>query len=472
MFEYINANPIKALVFALCLLGAILFVSLNLKKPKTLFFFVIFYIPLSFTTNFGCLSTYLILFLYIWSLQYKYNLQYKYKSSLTNFQFDNFLVFLLFLITIVAMFQNGVPSFFYRESGKIRLTKEYWLIITMLSSIFIYLMTKKFITTKEDLLKVIKIMVISGTIASIAGYFQWIFHGKTYFFKYIVLGENPKWVYRISATMQGYEILAEYVAILIVFSFILLMISQKKLSKFFYFLLILNFVIIMTLTQTRGIYIALILTCIYFGILSIFFKRFALGIKFIFLSFFIVISLFLFIFLIDKVRPESHFLNRFLELKSTINIKQGQFADRTGTYLYGVNTIKKMNFREIILGGGYKYIPRYKSKHGVIWPHCLYLSYLLRDGILGLSVLLIFFAWLYKRSLLSFLKNNFLKDNNLFIIGAGLHFAFVMFLIDEFKIEFIRSDRSYTLYWLFFALISVYSNIVYQQVRNFNKNKI
>ena len=454
MFEYVNANPIKALIFVLCVFLAIVFISLNLKKPKLLFFFLIFYIPLSFSTNFGCLSVYLAIVLYLWSLQFKGN------SEVNITDFDNILVLFLFLISAVAMFHLGVPAFFYRESGKIRLTKEYWSVITMLSNISIYLMAKKFITTKKDLLKVLKIMVISGSIASIAGYFQWIFHGKTYIFKYIVLGENPKWVYRISATMQGYEILAEYTAILIVFSFILLLLSRKKLGKFFYSFLFFNFFIIMTLTQTRGVYAALILTNIYFGVFLIFFKKFKLGIKFIFLSILILSILVALIYLIDQIRPESHFLARFRELKTTVNIKKRQFGTRTGTYVYGINTIKRMNFSEIILGGGYKYLPRHKSGHGICWPHCLYLSYFLRDGIVGLVILLVYFMWLYKKSILFILKDKFLKDRDLFILGAGLHFALMIFLIDELKIEFIRTDRSQNLYWLFFSLIIVCSNLI------------
>lgn len=462
MIEYINDNPLKMIVFFILLSLGIIYLSIKLRQLKTIFFILVFYIPLSFKSAAGCLAMYMAIIICLLSLIFDS------QEKRIEYSFIEKVLIILLLITSFLSFINiNDIAPFYNDRGKLRLSREYWVILTMLSNIALYYLTKKYIKTKEDVLTILKIMVISATIASIAGYIQWLCPGHDFIFKYIVIADNPVWQRRIAATMQGYEMLAEYTAIIIIFISILYLLEKKKFYKLFYIVLMLNAFVIMTLTQTRGIYISIAISILYLiGLLSLT-GKIKLSIKYMIGSILIFAILITLIFFIDRIRPESHFVERFLRLKKTVNIHKKQYGSRTGAWLWGIQIISKMSPLEKMFGSGYKHFPTSKSKtyRGIKgWPHCLYLSYMIRDGFLGLSVLLLFLFWLYTKSIIPFLKYKKLQDKDLFIIGAGLHLGLIIFLIDEMKIEFIRSDRSQNIYWVFFGLIVVVASLIKRDI--------
>ena len=465
MIEYINDNAFKMIVFFLLFSGGIALIALNRKHPKRLFFLLILYIPLSFKSLSGSLVVYLIILNYLLSLRFKDT-----DSQISIIQFDNILIALILIASTFSILNTGVISIVYFDIGKIRISSEYLVIITMLSNIAIYSMAKKFITSKEDLIKAIKFMVLSGTIASLAGYLQLMGADKTFIFKYIVISENPKWSNRIAATMQGYEMLAEYTAILIIFSFLLFFLSHKRFHRIVYSVIILNFFIIMSLTQTRGVYVAIALSIVYLVILFFLTGKFKIGTKSFIGSVGIILILSISILIIDQMRREFSFVDRFKKFAS-IDVEKGQLDSRTGAWQYGIQAINQMTLSGKIVGMGSKYLGAKKVwgvKRGG-WPHCLYLSYILRDGFLGMGLLLIFFAWLYKTSIKGILREKSISDRELFLIAVGLHLAFIIFIVDESKIEFIRHDRSQNIFWLFFGLITVCSKLIDRSINQVGK---
>ena len=216
MLEYINTAPLKIIIICIGLSLGMIIISINLKNPKRLFFILIFYIPLSFKSTNGSIAIYLIILLYIYEM-FIFN---KPKKNIDVFKIDVILVLLILLSTVFSIINIEDKSLFYFEQGKIRLSQEYLIVVSMLSNFALYSMVKKYIASKEDIIRALKFMVLSGFIATLAGYLQKINPENTMLFKYIIIAENPKWATRIAATMPGYELLSEYTAILLVFSII------------------------------------------------------------------------------------------------------------------------------------------------------------------------------------------------------------------------------------------------------------
>ncbi|MCW8856265.1 MAG: hypothetical protein OQJ95_02795 [Kangiella sp.] len=460
MFELFIHSPVKMSILIAFFVGSLVYVLMNIKNPKKLYYLTMFYIPLSFKSLSGSLVVYLILFLYIFSLSHKEKIN-NFSTNAT----DKILVGLIFLASLFSLTTADINSIFYFSQGRVRLAPDFLDIITFLSCIAIYSMTKKYIRTREDLYRLIKLMVISASIASLAGYLQIINPENTYIFKYIVLGEDRLWAGRVAATMQGYEFLAEYTAIMILLTLILIFHTRKPKIRYAYVILIINFIIILTLTQVRGIYIALALTVVYMIFLMLALGRLKSSFKLILYSTTAIFLLVASILTIDAVKPDAGFVDRFTELKD-LDISKGQYATRTGAWEWAGQIISHMSTGELLIGAGRKYLHTGKGDRMVSsWPHSLYLSYIMRDGYIGLFIFLIFLLWLYKQSLNSITRAKKMRDNKLFIIAIILNFILVLFIIDEAKIEFIRHDRSQNITWLLFGIIVAFSLIVKNEYR-------
>ncbi len=460
MIAYIESSPYKVLAFCIIfLLGGLVFL-LWARKPQKLFFALVFYIPLSFKTGFGSLSLYFVIFFYLWVLVFTPP---RLKTDTLQL-FERLLLSLLVIASALSLISS--PNFFYYHLGKIRMSHDLLSVITMFSNFAIYHLARIFLKTKRDFLTLFKIMVTSGSIASIAGYLQTINPDKLYFFKYTVISTSERWVNRIAATMPGYEFLAEYTAILILMSMVLFLTTKKYTLRVLSLSALANFVLIMTLTQVRGIYVATALALIYLMLLLFLVGRFGSVIKIAVSSVFMLIVLITSILVIDHVRPETDFMGRFEKLKA-VDIKKGELDTRSSVLSTAQQAFDQMSAYELVFGSGHKYLLPEGSLKGS-WPHCLYLSYPIRDGMFGLALLLLFLAMAYKRSLYGIIARKKLPEHTLYLIAVGLHLAFMIVLIDEIKIEFIRVDRSQNIIWLLWGTIMAYAVYLRKLVRGSN----
>lgn len=452
MINLIQHDPIKVIIFFLIFGVAIIWLTFNLQNREKIFFYLIFYIPISFRSLSGTLSLYLIAMLTLWTLIDAIKV-----DENRSFSFDSLLIVLIFIASSLSILNADDLSLFYRSEGRIRLDYNYLSLLAVFASIGVYIMTKRFVDTEEKLLKLISFTVISGSIATFAGYLQIVNPGNTFIFKYIVIGESIKWSRRIAATMQGYEFLAEYSMILILFSMILFYISKTSMTRLLYAVIIINFLIVMTLTQVRGIYIAIVAALLYLTFLMLFLGRVKTSFKILSYSLLAITVLVGTILFIDFLKPGEGFTDRFKQFEA-VDISKGNYGTRTEVWDYGVKVIQQMSLSEKIFGAGHKYFG-VNAKHFKAggWPHNLYFSYLIRDGVVGLFLLLCFFIWLYKESLLAVYRAIRIDDRQEYFVAVILHLVLIIIVVDEFKIEFIRHDRSSTLIWLFFGIIAVNS---------------
>lgn len=448
MLDLLAKEPLQVVLLFLILSIATSFIFINLKNTKLLFFCLAAYIPFSFRTNSGSLAMYLIILLFFLILVVRDQAPSEQKGAIV---VSAILAFLVFLTSQFSLFTTEHYGLVVRNlNNKIQLAPRYYLLLTMFSNFFIFLIAKKFVKTKEDLALVVKILVLSGGAVTLVGYLQIINRGL-YFFKYIVIAESPKWATRVAGTMQGYETFAEYTGIMLVLSVGLFLVARRRVVKFLYLCLIFNFIVIMTLTQTRGIYVALGVAVAYLIILMWAIGRYRVSIGISIAAVSLVVMLAGSIILIDQFRPEHSFIKRFEDFER-FDLKKKQFSTRTVAWANGIELISNMTPMEKIFGAGNKYLGQgERAREHINWPHCMYMSYILRNGYLGLAVFSVFILWLYGCSLRGIINN---PDRELFIFSVCLHLALVIFIVHQAKIEFLRHDRTQNLYWLFFALLS------------------
>ncbi len=463
MLDWLSARPFQIILICLAISFLFIYAIINIKDTKKIFFLLVFFLPLSLRTSSGTLGMWFAIILYLITLLF-------YKDPTPNItsKTDKFIALIILIVSTLSLFVTDSTSFFINYEQKLRISPRYLYIIVMVSNYCIYSLCKKYIKTKEDIKKVLLYLLISFSIASISAYLQWLNKGMS-IFEYIVLANNNEsWATRVAGTMEGYESLAGITMILILFTIFFLLYAKNIGKKISFLIILLNFLIILTLTQTRGIFVALSIA----SVQLLFIYLITANIKGIFKIIITTCCLTIIftgaIFTIDIIRPEHKFIDRINDFKN-IDIKAGKFSTRTEAWKVGIDRIKSMTSVQDVFGSGYTYLFMGETMKGRYWgwPHCLYLSYIIRDGFLGFSMLLLFLGWHYKESLRGLVSFRRMEDKELLMLAVLFNLTFVTFLIDEFKIEYIRQDRPENIYWLYFGLLAANSNFV----KNYLKEK-
>ncbi len=471
MLEWINMRPFQMVLFFITISALIIFVSLNFTNHKKLFYLSVFYIPLSFRTSSGNISMYMIICLFILILLTKQQED----LPAWNVGTDGIIALFLLFFSTVSVFTTDLSSLFISTAGHLKLSPKYRYIITMLSNVVLYLLCKKYIRSKKDISQLLKYIIISGAIASVAAYLQ-IFNKGMFVFKYIVVSDDPDWSTRVAGTMTEYETFAQYTFVLLCLSSLLLKLSNKFREKVFYGILIVHFAIMLVSTQTRGIFVASAIASLYLVLLLAFSFNIKQSVKLSGILVGALIIVVTLIFVIDNLRPESAFISRFKQF-STIDIKKGRLDTRTNAIEQGIQKFGQMTFAQKVFGAGYKFLFKGEDDRRYLgWPHCLYLSYLLRNGFVGLALLVIFFACLYILSLKGVFSRKLLIDKDLFYISVTFHLILTTLIISEAAHEFIRGDRPQNIFFLIFGTLAATFSLVKADLRlpneNFLKNPV
>jgi hypothetical protein len=456
MLELLDAVPYKIIAVFITFMLLMSYFMVNFNNKKYLLMLVVFYIPISFVTQSGSTAVYLSIALWLMSFL---DIGERFSLAVRPYLYERISIVAILLLSVVTFFTSKDSGIVYYVGDKIRLTNDFLMVVAMLSNFALFSMLIKYIDNIEDLISIIRYIVLSGFIGSMVSYLQ--LADISAIVKYIVVAENPVWSTRVAGTMPGYECLSEYIAILCVFSFILIYFTKNNMERFFYYIIIINFMVVLVLTQTRGIFIAGILAILYtFGLLCVLGRIRAVA-KYAIISLFSCLIIFGIIITSDKIRKsDTTFMDRIIELKD-INIQKGEYGTRTGSWRWGHITIGRMKLPELLFGSGYKYFMESLKTEGYMgWPHCLYYSYIIRNGIISFMVFALLLIVLYWKSLMSIVCSMRLNNNGLFFLAICLHFILVLFIINEAKIEFIRHDRSENTTWVFLSIIAIGSSII------------
>lgn len=259
---------------------------------------------------------------------------------------------------------------------------------------------------------------------------------------------SGEWAFRARGTIGDYELLAEWFALVIPLQ--LYMVSYHPKYRLPYIIFLLFSTTGLVLTLTRGAVICLGIGIIFFYILLI--KRqhsnrvglvkFIAPLVLISGGFFFIIPQFM-----------SFFSSRFAFIKMR-ELSITSFFDainRGALWRRHLPIIKDLT----VFGHG-PYLPGSLGLRGIGSLHSLYLTLLYQIGIVGLFAFLWFVAILFKRLMSAF---RFVEDECKYALIAVCTSVLLIFLIDEIKIEFVRTAPTSQFTLLIFAFIFIVSNI-------------
>jgi len=94
-----------------------------------------------------------------------------------------------------------------------------------------------------------------------------------------------------------------------------------------------------------------------------------------------------------------------------------------------------------------------------LWPHNVYLFYFNITGLFGLSAFL-FILYRLGRASMPGINSSLVNSPFAESFMKVLHVCFVMFCVDQIKIEYLRSDKYVFFIWFFFGMIIATSNVI------------
>lgn len=322
--------------------------------------------------------------------------------------------FLLFLYIL---------NFFVVDSKHIKGAAESC--VVFISCVIFFYFILSYINEEKNINIIIKILVLSCII-------QVALSSLNFFYYLIIKGKSSL---RVEGMLRDYELFAEYLAINIplIFYFIRLKGNDiyKKITK-----LSLPFIILVLFaTNTRGAIISLLLGLSYY-LFNIRKNVSLIKMLKIVLTGCIITGAAL-IILYKIIPPSAHIIERFATMEIGI----------LDTRRYVWQDFIEMFWQHPILGYGMVY----DFGSYLFWPHSTYFSYLLSMGTLGLVGYLVFLGGIIKRAFANIKIN---KDNlSNHELSVALNSSLIIFVVDSFKIEYLRYSNYQLFIWLIFALI-------------------
>ncbi|AXE17026.1 hypothetical protein DR864_04395 [Runella rosea] len=273
-----------------------------------------------------------------------------------------------------------------------------------------------------------------------------------------------KGIFRSSGTLLNFEYFGEYsLGIMMLLTPGIVSGSLKKYSKYIYYICLFSVLISFYCIILSGTRSTLFLLPFFLIYIFFIYKKYVAFMK-ILLGFFLLLILFSNVNIGSYINLKSFSdRNENLGAFSFDKVLNGEAINRASTFTYGLAKIsKKAKGISILIGEGY-YTTReeYRKTHfdesNIVFPdyHNFYMSSIVLWGVLGVILFVSLFAsFLYKGVF-------FFKTNNAGTISSdlicGFNLFFIVFLINQFKIQFIR-DSNYFMLILIFLVI--YSNLI------------
>lgn len=431
MIEYLtNMPPWHAVQLAIALsFGIILFLYAYLGGTRTLYKLIVVLIPFQLIeSKYGSSNmviTYIIMIAAI--------LNQSWIKSVGKSRWPLIWVFLIILSSFLISWTQA-------PDGSFNKTSIY--LIMLMSSVFLFYFTYHFLSTKDDIIELIRLLFISNVIVIIYCLITVLMIGKnTALFgieEFRLNGINPK-LMRIVGPFSAIGITAEYIVLqsaLILYTII----NSNRFNRYFLTILFISNFAILIGTGNRGGMISYFLLLVLFA----YYHRKILGtVKTILLLssvFVILVSSSLVMVKFSKFNVVfDRLMNTEMEGMTPDTRQRDWFL-----------TMKKIPEKliighgpRIILGKETKGIKTSNRGHIDFYPHNLYLFILYTTGLLGFCAYLIlcisyFYALLRIKS--SFAERNDIKDQ--FITGLPIigFIIFMLFIFDQMKIEFLRHN--------------------------------
>jgi len=321
------------------------------------------------------------------------------------------------------------------------------------SCIIIFYLVINNLRSKKAIYRIIDVLTIACFLEATILIIQLIFPENSSFLQFfgnrvVDLGERYSQMenLRIVGTFGfGYEIVSEFLAINILIQFFWIQKLKKSTKKYLYIICLILSAIAMVSTATRGSIIALIVGILFTSFLAR--KHLNLSKQFILFCLLALLFASITFFFAEKVPYVSNLYQRF------INTRIDGFIPDTRVVVWK-QFIPGIMEHPWIGHGPYATgeLGRY-----TVPPHSIFLYYLFSIGAIGTLVVLWFFAGIFWYGFSAIRKQ---CDQEMVYIIIVLLGAFLVFMIDEIKVSYLRCSNMQQFIWFIFALIISASQII------------
>lgn len=438
----------KRLYQAFALLIAGIFFFLGLTKSKKGQYLLIFLIPFEGVGIKGmgfsgfCVIGY---FLGYWYAKLKIN-----KGIWRSVHYKKYILLIIISI-IISLFVLAIRQDYsdltlgYGVTSIVGPLMRYMVNIT--AAIMLYILISNETKTHQDVLNYIWVFILSLSYVFITWIGSFVYHLNLPSFlrtAYSGGGVTYGGLHRFAGYTGEYGLQSEYFMFIIAFSLLLILSSQKKLErKLIPFIAILISIPMAISTGTRAFLVIIFLFAIIFVSLLSFKKGVRLGKRLLIISSIFIV----FAFLQNQIRG-SYLLERVTEsveigqsIRYTIDIDR--FLNRP--YITEFNNVIETAG---LLGVGPLNIVGVKGNN-LCW-HSLYYDMLIKFGILGFLIYILF----YFRLLSDLYKNIRLKGALQSILPIILFSLFLPLLIGEYARSYQNQTSFMLMYWFLFAIIA------------------
>ncbi len=316
--------------------------------------------------------------------------------------------------------------------------------------LFMYMIIN-LIDNEEKLEKAVRIMAISASLVITFTIVEMLFPGQVIIPNWLFTAHKEELVMkgvRMGGPFHDFELVAEFFAMHVLVFFFLFVRSKRLITRSLYMTLLVIDLMMMFSTITRGAFISLFIGVVYMLFLS---RKDLNLVKLVS----IIGAFALMIFTLEMFVTRYTVSGSLFERLFATTFERGIIpSNRVGAWDGAIK--RGMEHPFIGNGPGWDFAG---GLHTGLWPHNVYLFYFNITGLFGLSVFL-FILYRLGRASIPGIKSSLVNSPFAEAFMKVLHVCFVMFCIDQIKIEYIRNEKYVFFIWLFFGMIIATSNII------------
>jgi hypothetical protein len=357
-----------------------------------------------------------------------------------------------FNLPILLMVLSYLLSFYNidRSAAVLRIGLIYT--VNFFAAILAFYMIVNFVNDDRKLYATVRISMITCALIILFNLFEVLFPGKVLIPGWLYTAERELQLVMKDVRMKGafhdYELNAEFYAMNVSIILLMAIRARRLLTRTVYVLLLIVDVVMLFTTITRGAFISLTIGLIYLAFLSrrdlSFTRLVAIAGAFIGL-----------VLIIDTVVAQYTVSGSLLGRMAGTTIEKGFIPD---TRVEAWGGALRRGLQHPFLGHG----PGWSFSKGLttqFWPHNIYLFYFNITGLFGLSTFIFLLVRLVQTSALG-LRSSLVRDSFPEALLKVLHVSLVIFIIDQAKVDYLRSTIYIYFVWFFFGMIVATRNII------------
>jgi hypothetical protein len=362
-----------------------------------------------------------------------------------------------FNIPILLMVMSYVISFYNFKVGPELLRFGLQSTTNFIASILFFYIIINFVRDEKSLYGTVKISMITCALVMLFTVLELLFPGRQLI---------PGWLYtehkhqlimkniRVGGPFHDFELSAEYFAMNVPILLFLAVRAHRLLTRnLFVFLLIADIALLFS-TMTRGAFVSLTIGMVYMAFVC---RRDLNIVRLVVIGGALVALVFIIDTLIARYTISGSLFGRIV----ATTFEKGVVPENRVLAWGGAIT---RGFEHPFIGHG----PGWDFSKGIdvgIWPHNAYLYYFNITGLFGLSAFIFLLVRLFRATLAGF-HSSLVRSPFPEAFMKVLHVSFVIFAIDQIKIDYQRNNLYMYFVWFFFGMIAATRNVIAAGVRN------